>query len=158
MLWLFRLNAVQLVSTFHKLVVRLNQTVVLRVVIAQNHARIDHIALEVDSLGPQRQFVAARIAIEPALVKVVARGLAVIEGVADVEHHRGILTEELLQHEGDNAEHVSILRGKRVVLVGDKEVVGLVAREIRVFVEADAINDAVLRHEAERHVIQLDAQ
>ena len=73
MLWLFRLNAVQLVSTFHELVVRLNQTVVLRVVIAQNHARIDHIALEVDSLGPQRQFVAARIAVEPALVKVVAR-------------------------------------------------------------------------------------
>ena len=92
-------------------------------VVAQNHARIYNVVVEVNLCGFQRQSAIVRITVEPTLIQAVPNGLAVVVRVADVEHHRRVLPEELLQYACDNPKHIVILRGVGITIVGDKEMI-----------------------------------
>ena len=118
---LFGLYLIQIVGSFHKLLVSIQQLFVFRMVVSQNHTRIDNVLVEVDFCSLQSQSVMTGITVEPALVQAVANGFAVVVRITDVEHHRCVLPEELLQHAGNNLKDIVVLRRVGLAVVGDEE-------------------------------------
>lgn len=113
-------------------------------IVAQNHARIYNVVVEVDFRSFQRQPSFVGVAVEPSLIQAVPDGFAVVVRITDVEHHRCVLPEKLFQYARDNPKHVAILRSAGLTVVGDEEMVCTASQKKPVLVEPNAIQYSVL--------------
>ena len=153
---LLGLDVVNLGSIFGERVECLQDDIVQRMVIADDHAGIDNISFEVDFCCPQGQFFMIRISLEPALVQGCSGLFPMIFRLADVQHHGSLMAEKLLDNRSDHLEHIWISGCKGVVGIVNEEMVGTFLQEVVVVIEAHTINDSVFCDETENHVLQLD--
>ena len=129
--------------------------VVQGMVMAQEYASGVVRFLEGDTVAEERHLMVAGVVVEPEVIEAVAGGLALVGGVADVEHDGGLLAEELFEDDGHYVENLRVVRAVLVLAVIDEEMVSAIVHEVRVLVETDVVAYLLVGHETERHVVDL---
>ncbi len=111
--------------------------VVQGVVVTQEDASVVPRILEGDAIAEECHLVVAGIVIEPEVVETITGGMALVGGVANIEHDGRFLTEELFEDDGHNVKNLRVVGAVLILAVINKEMIGTLVHEVRVLVETD---------------------